>query len=390
MFSRCNSSKTSHLRVGLLGPYASRNLGDTAIQMAVIRNLRARIPMIEIIGICPDTDDTKRSLGIDAFPLLGAHTKKIHARYWGLYRIAVFVGSLDLLIVSGGGQLDDFWGGAWGHPFSMFIWACLARLRRVRVVFVGVGLDRLSGRLSRFFAFSAMRLADYRSFRDAGTLAKLKAFGFTAPSHLDPDLAFGLELDITSKPLTPNSEPFVVVNPVSVKTWSANGVDSQYETYLKQLAAVCDWFMEQGLRVHILCSQSSMDMPVAKRLTEIVQHRFSGRIELYDAPTVMDFLTQVCGAELVVASRLHGAILSLVAGVPVVAISPMRKVTQLMDDVGLAYYNVDLQNFNSTDLINRIQSSLDQRSHLKQQIGQRIITFRGKLAQTYDQILGLV
>ena len=46
-------------RIGLLGLYASRNLGDAAIQLAVIANLRQRFADAEFVGICPDPDDTR-------------------------------------------------------------------------------------------------------------------------------------------------------------------------------------------------------------------------------------------------------------------------------------------------------------------------------------------
>ncbi len=399
------------LRVGLLSPWSSRNLGDTAIQMTVIQNLRARMPRIEIIGIYPDPDDTVSSLGIGGFPLdgwgpaanpigpnagtqIGGEVDRgggmARTRRRALKRVATFVGSLDLLLVSGGGQLDDFWGGPWGHPFRLFTWLALARLHGVRIAFVGVGLDRLANRLSRFFVLSALRLAHYRSFRDGGTLVALEALGLRARSHLCPDLAFGFQFDVPGNSPQPETEAFVAVNPISVKTWVNDDTDDRHRLYLQNLAAACDWIAGRGLHVHIVCSQSAMDRPFAVRLNELIQPRFSTRIKLCDAPRVGDFFAQVRGANIVIASRLHGAILSLVTGVPVVAISPIRKVTQLMDDVGLADYTVELQNFTSADLIERVRSALDQRPGLQRQITERVQTFRMALARTYDDVLALV
>lgn len=396
------------LRVGLLGPYSSRNLGDTAIQMAVIENLRTRRPKLMIVGICPDPKDTARSLSIPAFPLDGCGSsmtpveldetlqtqgkvtagERVLAWWRGPIRIAGFVRSFDLLIVSGGGQLDDFWGGTWSHPFAMFTWSALARLYGVRVAFVGVGLDRLSNRLSRFFALSALRLAHYRAFRDAGALATLESLGLRALSHLCPDLAFSFISDETSGRSLLNSDPYVAINPISAETWTHGG-DNRHDIYLQHLAAVCDWIAARGLRVRVVCSQGKMDRPVAVRLAEMVQPRFSARIELCDAPRVLDFLAQVRGAQVVIASRLHGAILSLVSGVPVVAISPLPKVAQLMDDVGLSDYCVELQNFIAAALIDRISAALDHRPGLQRQVRERTQAFRAGLAQIYDDILAL-
>jgi polysaccharide pyruvyl transferase WcaK-like protein len=403
--------KGKGLRVGLLSPSSSRNLGDTAIQMTVIQNLRARMPTIEIVGIYPDPNDTVCSLGIGGFPLDGCGPaarlidpdevipiageidhggEKGRGRWRALKRIAAFVGSLDLLIVSGGGQLDDFWGGPWGHPFTVFTWVALARLYGVKIAFMGVGSDRLSNRLSRFFVLSALRLAHYRSFRDKGTLVALEGLGLHAPSHLCPDLAFGLQVNGAVNFPHLETEPFVAVNPISVETWVKDRTDDRHKLYLQHLAGACDWIAGRGLRVHIVCSQSTMDRPFAVRLNELIQPRFSSRMKLCDAPRVGDFLAQVHGAHIVIASRLHGAILSLVTGVPVVAISPLRKVTQLMNDVGLADYTLELQNFTPADLIDRVQAALDQRPGLQRQITERVQTFYMSLARTYDEVLALV
>jgi polysaccharide pyruvyl transferase WcaK-like protein len=379
--------------------------------MAVIQNLRARRPTIEIVGIYPDPVDTVSSLGIGGFPLGGCGPaarprdpdavpqiagelnrggEKGRVGWRALKRIATFARSLDILIMSGGGQLDDFWGGSWGHPFTLFTWVALARLYGARIAFMGVGLDRLSNRLSRFFVLSALRLGHYRSFRDAGTLVALKALGLQAPSHLCPDLAFSLQSDVTMNFPQRETEPFVAVNPISIWTWVRDGRDDRHNLYLHHLAAACDWMAGCGLRVHIVCSQSAMDGPFAVRLKELIQPRFSSRIKVCDAPRVADFIAQVRGANIVIASRLHGAILSLVTGVPVVAISPIRKVTQLMDDVGLADYTVELQNFSSAGLIECIRSALDQRPGLQRQVTERVQTFCRALAQTYDDVLALV
>ncbi len=77
-----------------------------------------------------------------------------------------FLKDVDFLIVSGGGQLDDFWGGAWGHPYALLKWSVLARLRGAKPIFLSVGFGELDSRLSRLFTRTALRLAAYRSYRD--------------------------------------------------------------------------------------------------------------------------------------------------------------------------------------------------------------------------------
>ncbi len=395
-------------RVALLGPYHSRNLGDTAIQMAVVENLVARRPELQIVGVSLDPADTLRSLGLPAFPLSGRGPDTLVADFLGdggkiicpgrasdrptsfcaLRRIAGFVSSLDLLIISGGGQLDDFWGGAWAHPFTLFVWVGLARLRGAKVAIVGVGLDRLSTRLSRFFALSALRLAHYLSFRDAGTLAGLEKLGLRAPSKLCPDLAFSLDTGRAGAAAPQATGPFVVISPISEDTWSHDS-DARHIAYLKQLVAACVWLSQRGIGLRIVCSQAVMDGNTAKHLAGMLQDKHGIHVEVRDAPAVSDYLAQVRDARVVVASRLHASILSLVAGVPVVAVAAQRKVARLMEDAGLADYCVELQNVTATDLIRCIAAALDNELRLRSQVRDCAERFRGALVQTYDDIVEL-
>ena len=74
----------------------------------------------------------------------------------GAYR---FLRTEDLLIVSGGGQLDEEWGGPWGHPFTLFKWAVLARIAHVPFAIASVGACKLTSKTSRFFVSVALRMA---------------------------------------------------------------------------------------------------------------------------------------------------------------------------------------------------------------------------------------
>ena len=178
-------------RIALLTPYNGGNLGDAAIQDAVIANLRLRLPEARFSGISLNCENFVESYGVGAFPLCVTErpfytmscgraaakqneesspaedrdpcagrikgTLKKMPRWLQLLkksrRTALiipreilhfargyrFLRSQDLLIVSGGGQLDEEWGGPWGHPFALFKWALLARTARVPCAFVSVG-----------------------------------------------------------------------------------------------------------------------------------------------------------------------------------------------------------------------------------------------------------
>jgi polysaccharide pyruvyl transferase WcaK-like protein len=65
------SRRKRPVRIGLLGMYASANLGDTAIQMVVMSALRSRRPDIDFVGLSHDPEDVVRTHGIPGFPASG-------------------------------------------------------------------------------------------------------------------------------------------------------------------------------------------------------------------------------------------------------------------------------------------------------------------------------
>src|SRR5215469_6563137 len=169
-------------RIALLTPYSGGNLGDAATQDAIIANLRVRLPNSQFSGLTLNGDNFVERHGTGAFPLYASRQpffrlpprsvpdpphaessagratgtgltsrrlRKLVSRAPGLgwclkairdlaervygellhsirgYR---FLRTQHLLIVSGGGQLDEEWGGPGGHPFALLKWAVLARI----------------------------------------------------------------------------------------------------------------------------------------------------------------------------------------------------------------------------------------------------------------------
>lgn len=391
------------VRIGLLGPYSSRNLGDTATQLAVIQNLSARRLDAEFIGISPEPEDTLRSLSIAAFSLSGLEAsagdigvdfagsaqsdEKWYAPIAAAGRISRFVRTLDILIISGGGQIDDFWGGPWGHPWSMLLWTALARWHKVPVVDLGIGLDHLNTALSKHFSIAALRLARQRFFRDAHTRERMTALGLKAPSSVCPDLVFSLKLSAPAKPQPVEAQkPWIALSPISSKTWSHTPTDT-HTRYLTQLAETGAALAQQGYALRIVCSQPTMDTACAQTLAEQLAALGASQVMLCDTPQVSDFIETVRGASLVIASRLHAVILSLIAGSPVLALPHLKKVHTLMQEAGMAEASLPLQAFSTQALTEKALQLLERKDALRQHIQNTHQHWMSELDQVFDQVI---
>jgi polysaccharide pyruvyl transferase WcaK-like protein len=389
------------VRIALLTPYDGGNLGDSAIQGALIANLRSCEPHVDLCGITLHPARTSARHQIPCYSLTA--TSRSHYRGTkerddgerplpvaeasvGLYRrlrrmarAVPFVRWLktgvdetlhairsyrllrdvDVLAIAGGGQLDDEWGGSWGHPYALMKWTVLARAAGSSVAFLSVGACRIESRLTRLFLKTALSLACYRSYRDAES--RRLALGITprADGSVVPDLGFSLSgTSIEPSIKTEGAPLFVGVSPIAyghAALWpTADQV--QHERYLEELAGFVREILRRGVSVTLFSSSPPDDQIFADLLERVelgLDSASRGRLCARNSETVEELFDVLHAVDLVVASRLHGVMLSFLSGRPAIAISYDRKVTSLMAELGQAEYCLDIHSFKSDDLLRR-------------------------------------
>jgi polysaccharide pyruvyl transferase WcaK-like protein len=405
----------------------------------MIANLLLRIPGVEIVGITLSPEDTQSRHGIVTFPitetyretyrLVGSrrfavgHSKtpsKLRFVKEALKRIkwlqkavrlartvrqegqhivcaARLVRTLDRVIVAGGGALDEFWGGPWGHPWTLLKFAVLSRLFGVSYLFVSVGACMLDHRLSRGFVGGALSLAQYRSYRDHNSYTEMKAMHPRLSGTVSPDLAFGY-----CCPLLPSlrNRPFVAkqlliaVSPIAFcdpRVWPLkDGV--RYARYLQQMAGFLKWIIENGHEL-LLFATDGPDADTVNDLLGIlsVESVDTSGIQVLPGPpeqTTEKLLQRLCHADFVIASRLHGIILSHLIAVPVVALSYDRKVDIYMKEIGQPAYCMSIDLFTSTTLTERF-TALQAAGELESTHLERAVRLnREKVEAQYDFLFG--
>lgn len=439
----------------LLTPYTGGNLGDAAIQDAVIHHLQKRLtgPVIRLITLAPRVTSARH--GLPSFPIASSvndeapptpesHTlpslengtasvrhkariKNRLKRVRGLYRCVSFVAWLirlvaslvrgvrneichlfrayrllkesDSLIMSGGGQIDDLWGGAFGHPYAMLKWTCLARLANVRVVFLSVGVCSLTSRLGSCFARWALHLAAYRSYRDPGSKELLRDAIFTRNDPEFPDLAFShpctqqrefVARDSSRKHLVIGISPIIYL---SSHGWPQREA-AAYERYLDLLGDFTASVLEAGQTV-VLFTSAQMDQSAVKDLqARLSQNPMSkswgSRLRQVDQASVDNQLEEIRKMDLVVASRLHGIILSHLLGKPVLAISYDRKVEAHMASMAQERFCLNLRESTPAQLWCGFTNLALQSAAVSAAIRSRVEEFGGQLDQQYARVVQLM
>jgi|WetSurMetagenome_2_1015567.scaffolds.fasta_scaffold13629_4 polysaccharide pyruvyl transferase WcaK-like protein len=413
--------------IGLFGTFGSGNLGDAAIQTAAIHNIKKCLPAVKIYGFAGNIINTKEIYGIESFPIYrpvnwNGHApwrqedtvsnsimkkllmlsirffKAIASRLGRILSESVFIvksyknlQKIDTLIVSGGGQIDEFWGGAWGHPYAIFKWALMVKVSKKNLIFLSVGASSLSSSLSRFFVKKALMLADYRSYRDNYSRRVVESIGATGENLVYPDLAFSLPVfpQDKSERLRGKSRLIVGVSPIAAHAWTIPE-DPAYQNYLNQLKAMVLWLLQEGYTVVFFPSQTKMDTPIIKDIRKHVHDHLGPEPEdkIIEGPisTVNDLMSQILDTDIVIASRLHGVLLSHLVHKPVLAISYEKKIDTHMDDMGMSEFCLNLNQVSLPILKTRFQQLESSRDIVAGQLADKISSYQKALQEQYDRL----
>lgn len=416
-----------------MGPFGFGNLGDAAIQEAMLQNIRIFRPKDQIFGFSLNPEDTEARHDIPSYPVgrmaaygwLGRNVPdqeqpwiyKISAQFrehrnsavrlagkllfsvpselFSLWRASRNIKGFDSFIVSGGGQLDDYWGGPWYHPYTLFVWALLARLRGVKFQVVSVGAGPLDSPLSRLFVRWALSLAEYRSYRDERSKRFVEQrVGFKRSDFVYPDLAHSLPVKPSETRIDPAGirKSIVGIGPMAYfdpRVWPEKD-QTVYSNYLKKLADFVIWLLQRQYVVRFFPGEADHDRDVIDDLKSLLVDLDVpiDSDQIIDEPidTLSELMDSLQQTDLVVASRFHGVLLAQRVNKPVVALSYHEKIDMLMEDTGQADYCLQIHNFDVEVLKQKFLKLEANCDEIKAQIYRCEQAYQAALNEQYERI----
>lgn len=419
------------MRIGLLDHMGYGNLGDAAIQEVVIANIRERLPNAEIVGFSLVPDDTSKRHGIPCYSIRRLHPKLENTgnqspgrmsfktrivsalknssliRPWAkplldfareisfCMRSYRTLKKLDLLIISGGGQLCELWHGPWSHPYTVFKFSLLAKLARRKLYFLNVGAGPLSHPLSRLFAKWAVRFGDYRSFRDRDSQELIRSLGVREATYVYPDPVYALRVGNNGNRTSRGpSKPIIVgLNPIGFcdpRIWPRRE-DAVYKDYLEKITRFSIWLLEQGYHLRVFSTEAGVDRYALEDLKAGLFSRFSspeliGQIFRSPSQNVNDLLQEMSGFDFVVTSKFHGIIFSHLLGKPVISLSYQRKMDVAMEAVGQGFYCADIERFDIDWLTGAFLSLASESKSIKSSSAAAVKANVAMLSQQFDSL----
>lgn len=392
--------------IAVWGHFHGRNLGDDLVVSVLLDAARRRRPNARILTISLSPEDARRRHGVDALPInpheLPGDDRLAHAdvprsrlrrtahripgapsafRYvQALSAIAAELRFLpkawrqlrgvDLLVVAGSGQLLDAFG-IWQHPYTVFRWAVLARLRGTATAFPSVGAGPLRRASSRWMVRTAVKWSQFVSVRDEHSRTVLTEIGVTRPLPVAPDMAWAYEPRAAAVGTRDGGPPVVGLNAMphwDPRFWGDGGDAAGYAAYVTKLTDVVASLLDENYRVAIFSSQLIADRLVADDLRAALAARGitdqAGLSWRFDGVTDVDDLLEVLSeCTYVVASRFHVVLLALFLGIPTVGLAYHAKTRELLERVGRPDDVLDIESFEPDDVLRLLR-------HLREEDGE--------------------
>ncbi len=401
----------THRRITFYGNFGTQNLGNEWTLHAIARNIQERVPDAKFQCVCTTPEDTRRRHDMPAFHSHAGYPAWLEPEKWPVGRFVLkwlrrivfrvpielwhwakafrIMNRSDMLIVPGTQVVSDYCTGPFSWPYDIFMWSLAAKLCRAKVLFVCVGIGPINHRLSRWFIKTALRLADYRSYREGASKAYLESLGFRPNGDaVYPDLVFSLPVTELHKWHPRNSRGRVVG--VAVKDYGGAPGSEEYEDYLNRMSALVAWLRAQGYTVRLLIGDILYDTSVRQDfIARLKQNGISladGTVLAHPILTAEDLVSQLVDCDLVISPRLHNLIMALMLNRPVIALSDHQKLDSLMIELGMREWCVPLPGLDLELLKKKFLQAQGNLEALKTRIDKSTAECREALSGQYASI----
>ncbi|RAS87655.1 polysaccharide pyruvyl transferase family protein [Priestia endophytica] len=328
------------MRVGIIGNYGHDNNGDEAILSGILTQLNTLgIRKGEIVIFSNNPSNTESRYNIKAVPLLHRKGNFILSVLHTVKQSFKIMKDLDLLIIGGGGLLMDMY--KRDAPLYSTL-GLLGYYAKCRVVIYGVGAGPITTKAGKFFIKTLANKADSISVRDVKSKELLKDIGIRKEIDIIGDPAFAIEPVRKRSKTNELKKVAVTAVPYFSKQYWPQRDDSKYEAYVKGMAQNLDELIEKkGATVTFFSTKYPQDVEVTREIYDMMTYKQFVRLK--DENLHPDEIVKLCAEQdLIIGTRLHSLILSVVASTPVLGVGYHHKVEHFLQALGKEEHFVEI------------------------------------------------
>lgn len=394
--------------VTLFGLFGARNIGNEATLAATLHALRQRMPRAQFSLVSSPLDPTaalddrlprhepdmlpvaRYVRGVSPLELRETCRTLLHhvTEPVRIRRTRAKAKDMDLLLVPGTGIADDFGQGPLDIPHHLRRWCSAARERGAVVRFASIGAGPVEHPLSRRWFREALEFADYRSYREHSS--KQFALEVGVPAEDDPvlpDLVFSLPLRAGLTERRVNWPPKVVgIGIMGYYGWNApaEAREGIYTAYLQKLSGLVAELLRRGYRVRLLAGSRGVDR---RPIADLSQAHGQRGLIAQPIQSYVDLLEEIAATDVVIATRFHNVLLSLMLERPAISIGYASKNDDLMVEMGLGEYCHSIDTFDPEAVMAQFEHLVARSEPPLDVARARAAEYREQLNQQYDELL---
>jgi polysaccharide pyruvyl transferase WcaK-like protein len=262
-----------------------------------------------------------------------------------------------------------------------------------RVVFLSVGVGPIVNRVSRFLMLHALKIADYRSYREKAAFDYLQRVGYdTTGDLLYPDLVFSLPIDSLSvQDHNRSAQKVVGLGLINYYGWRHDPAigESVYREYFSKIKQFTSWLLRQGYEIRIISGDTTDLRPVQELAQFIAREGEPGwqeRVSIANITNIGELLEQLTQTHMVIASRFHNVLCALMLERPVISLGYHEKNDNLMAEMGLSSYCQHIEHFTIQKLMEQFECYQSDTEQVVQRIQVKNEHYRQLLDEQYRKV----
>ncbi len=337
---RADASRT---RVAVVGFQGFGNVGDEAILVGIERLLGDAVRVTTVFA-----GDERPVVGFE-----GA------ARRWTFHflptpRALRALARSDVLLISGGGLMNDYWSTVIPRYLA---WVLAARLVGCRVVWVGAGVGPIRRRWQRWLAGAAFAASRLVTVRDEASRDLVLRCAPGTRVEVVPDPAWFAVAPAEPKDAGSRTGRVGIILRAPAPA-STRRDETLAGTLLDALATLTARLAGEGREVELITMHDEVDAEFVGRTVERCRSLGAPAARVSSLPLEPGTAVRdLAGLDTVVTVRLHGLILAALAGLPAVSIRYDPKVAAAASDLGLGDLCLPLEGLTSAALATAVVAS---------------------------------
>ncbi|HHW49371.1 MAG TPA: polysaccharide pyruvyl transferase CsaB [Clostridiaceae bacterium] len=301
------------------GYYGFNNIGDDAMLMAIINNLRMYNENLKIIVLSKNPMETRLMYWVNSISRVN------------LFHVFMAMRSASLFIYGGGNIIQDNTSTRSLLYYLGTIW--LAKMMKLKVMFYANGIGPLIKNTNKNLTRKILNQVDVITLREKLSLHELESLNIDKPNII---LTADPALTVEPVPLSSVDEifkkegidcqgPFIGF---SVRKWQG------YERYEKVIAQVADYVIEKyGLTPLFIPMHYPDDIYEIERVVSLMKGKGYIIRNKYTVPQTLGIISRV---EMLIGMRLHALIFAASQGIPLIGLVYEPKIEGFLQYIGQA------------------------------------------------------